>query len=148
MTLGKGLIYGVCVAVGLAATSCGLPGSMEEVATESVRSDLRVLGESIYEAHARDGHWPASLEDLEGTAYLRMPERREALMEGVYVVLWPRGLDADPTRNADHVLAYHNAGLLAQGDRVWVCLGDLETVLMDAEDARAGDSEQARSLRP
>jgi hypothetical protein len=119
-------------AVVVAAYFCGA----QDVAVESVRFDLRIIGESVYEAHSRDGRWPADLVDLEGTKYLSMPYREEALRQGVYIVLWNQDLDSDPQANADRILAYHNAGLLGQGRRIWVCRGDLSTTLEDSAQVR------------
>ena len=62
------------------------------VVVDSVKFDLRVIGESVYQAHARDRVWPRSVNDLEGTAHLQMPQRRELIDKGVYVVVWPEDL--------------------------------------------------------
>ena len=47
---------------------------MYDVASDSIQFDLRIIGESIYEAQAKSGKWPTQIADLEGTAYLRRPE--------------------------------------------------------------------------
>ena len=96
------------------------------VAVDSVKFDLRIIGESVYQAHARDSAWwPRCVDDLKGTAYLQMPQRRELINEGVYVVVWQQDLDARPEANADRILAYHDGGLLSWFGSRWVCWGDL-----------------------
>ena len=66
-----------------------------------------------------------------------MPHRKEGLEQGVYVILWNQDLADDPRANGDRILAYHNAGLLGRGARIWVCRGDLSTTLEDADFVRA-----------
>jgi hypothetical protein len=107
-----------------------------DVAIQSIRFDLRMIGESVYEAHSRTGRWPAQIADLEGTAYLRMPYRRSVLEREVFVVLWQQDLDPDPQANRHRVLAYSNGGLLARLGLVWVCRGDLRVERISAEEAR------------
>ena len=89
--------------------------------------DLRVLGESIYEARTRRGAWPRRIEDLNGTEYLKMPYRREGLEKGQYIILWPVEFEDEPVQNSDKVLAYDNGTVLARLGWVWVCRGDLRT---------------------
>ena len=85
-----------------------------DTAIQSIRFDLRKIGESLYEAHARSGRWPAQIADLKGTAYLRMPYRRDALEREVFVVMWQQDLDPDPQANRERVLAYSHGGLIAR----------------------------------
>jgi hypothetical protein len=100
---------------------------MYDVASDSIQFDLRIIGESIYEAQAKSGKWPAQIADLEGTAYLRMPYRRGGLEKGTYVMVWQQDLDPKPAANRDRVLAYSNGGLLPWLGLVWACRGDLRT---------------------
>jgi hypothetical protein len=95
------------------------------VAVDSVKFDLRIIGESVYQAPARDSVWPRNVSDLEGTTYLEMGHRTELIDKGVYVVVWPEGLDPRPAANADRILAYHNGGILSWLGLRWVCWGDL-----------------------
>jgi hypothetical protein len=107
------------------------------VASDSVRFDLGAIGRSIYEAHARSGKWPARIEDLADTEYLKMPYRRMELERGIFVVVWQDDLAADPSMNRDRVLAYHDSGLLARFGRTWVLRGNLRTEYMDRDDLSA-----------
>jgi hypothetical protein len=107
------------------------------VASESLRFDLRIIGESIYEAHARSGKWPARIDDLEGTAYLKMPYRKMELEQGVFVIVWHQDLDPDPKANGDKILAYHDRGILSRLGRAWACRGDLRTEYVDSDELRA-----------
>ena len=103
-----------------------------DIATQSIQFDLRKIGESVYEAHSKTGKWPAQIADLEGTGYLKMPYRRKALEDGVFVVVWRHDLDPNPEANRNRVLAYHNKGLISQFGKVWACRGDLRIEQMDA----------------
>jgi hypothetical protein len=108
-----------------------------DVAIKSIEFDLRTIGESVYEARAKTGKWPAAIEDLEGTAYLALPHRKALLEQGRYVVVAPQDLDPDPRRNRGRVLAYDNASLLSRFGRVWVCRGDLRVEYMDTDELNA-----------
>ena len=108
-----------------------------DIATKSIQFDLRKIGESVYEAHSKSGKWPAQIADLEGTEYLKMPQRRTMLDEGVFVVVWQGDLDPNPAVNANRVLAYDNSSLLSRFGSVWVCRGDLRIERMSAKDMQA-----------
>jgi len=114
------------------------------VAIESIQFDLGRIGESIYEAHARDGRWPARIADLEGTTYLNMPYRRSALEDGAFVVVWQEDLDPDPAANRDRVLAYDDGSLFARLGLVWGCWGDLRVARVDAERIAVLEQESVR----
>jgi hypothetical protein len=61
----KKVVAGAGVAVfAIVALFFGMYG----VASDSIEFDLRIIGESIYEAQAKSGKWPAQISDLEGTA--------------------------------------------------------------------------------
>jgi hypothetical protein len=94
------------------------------VARGSIQFDLKLIGESIYEAHANRGTWPMSLADLEGTAYLQLPHRREILEQGLFAVVW-QDLDANREANRDRILAYDHGSALARLGWIWACRGDL-----------------------
>jgi hypothetical protein len=107
---------------------------MYSVAVDSIYFDLKIIGESIYEAQARSGKWPAQIADLEGTAYLRMPYRKDVLERKTFVVVWQQDLDRNPTANRARVLAYSNGGLLAWLGLVWGCRGDLRIERLGREE--------------
>jgi len=107
-----------------------------EVAISSIKFDLRKIGESVYEAHSKTGKWPARIEDLEGTEYLRMPYRRSMLENGAFIVVWRQDLDPDPPANKDRILAYDNRSLFSRLGWVWACRGDLSIERIDAESVR------------
>src|SRR5262245_47043073 len=107
-----------------------------DVAISSIKFDLRKIGESVYEAHFKTGKWPAKIEDLEGTEYLRMPYRRSMLEKGAFIVVWQQDLNADPSANKDRILAYDNASLFSRLGWVWACRGDLSIERIDAETVR------------
>jgi hypothetical protein len=115
--LGTAAVLGV-VAIGFVFG----PG---DIAIKSIQFDLRKIGESVYEAHARSGSWPRRIGDLDGTSYLTMPYRRAALERGAFVVVWHQDLDPNPGANRDRVLAYDNGSLFARFGFVWACRGDL-----------------------
>lgn len=104
-----------------------------DVAIDSIQFDLAKIGESIYEAHARDGRWPARISDLDGTVYLNMPYRRHALETGAFVAVWQHDLAPDPAANRDRVLAYDAGSLFARFGWVWACWGDLRIARVSAE---------------
>jgi len=106
------------------------------VATKSIQFDLRKIGESLYEAHSKNGKWPAEIADLEGTEYLKMPHRKALLENGLFVVVWQQDLDPNPEVNRNRVLAYDNGSLLSRLGSVLVCRGDLRIERMRAEDLR------------
>ena len=107
------------------------------IVTESIKFDLKKIGESVYEARARDGRWPAGITDLEGTSYLTMPYRRDLLETETYVIVWPKDFDADPKANGARILAYDNGSFLALLGRVWACRGDLTVEQLRGEDLAA-----------
>jgi len=96
-----------------------------DVARKSIQFDLRKIGESIYEAHSKTGKWPAKIADLEGTEYLNMPYRRDALEKGLFVIIWQQDLKSDPKQNRDRIVAYDNGSLFARLGWIWACSGDL-----------------------
>src|SRR5215475_11161517 len=99
-----------------------------DVANKSLQFDLKKIGESIYEAHAKSGKWPMQIADLEGTEYLNMPYRRGILENGSFVIVWQQDFDPNPDANSGRILAYANSGLLSRLGRVWACRGDLRIV--------------------
>ena len=130
----KKVIAGVGVAIfAMVALFFGMYG----VASDSIQFDLRIIGESIYEAQAKSGNWPAQITDLEGTAYLRMPYRKGELERETFVVVWQQDLDPNPAANRDRVLAYSNGGLLPWLGLVWGCRGDLRTERLAREEILA-----------
>jgi hypothetical protein len=105
-----------------------------DVANKSLQFDLKKIGESIYEAHAKSGKWPIQIADLEGTEYLNMPYRRGILENGSFVIVWQQDLDPNPDANSGRILAYANSGLLSRLGRVWACRGDLRIVKIGNEE--------------
>jgi hypothetical protein len=108
-----------------------------DIATKSIQFDLRKIGESVYEAHARTDRWPRQIADLEGTEYLRMPHRRAMLEQGLFVVVWQQDLDPNPARNSQRILAYDDGSLLSRLGGIWVCRGDLRVDRADAAEISA-----------
>jgi hypothetical protein len=117
-------------------------GSHVSIAIQSIRFDLRMIGEGYYEARMQSGKWPTCVADLEGTAYLNLPQRKSILEDGHFVVVWQGGLDADPNENAERVLAYDNGSLLCRFGWVWVCRGDLRTEYVRESELRRLLSER------
>ena len=105
-----------------------------DVANKSLQFDLKKIGESIYEAHAKSGKWPMQIADLEGTEYLNMPYRRGILENGSFVIVWQQDLDPNPDANSGRILAYANSGLLSRLGKVWACRGDLRIVKIGNEE--------------
>jgi hypothetical protein len=108
-----------------AAVSVAFIYGQADVAVQSIQFDLQKIGESIYQAHSRDGTWPTRIADLNGTAYLKMPYRKAALERNVFSIVWQTDLNPSPALNRDRILAYSNGGLLARLGFVWACRGDL-----------------------
>ena len=79
---------------------------------QSIQYQLQMIGSSIYEFHTRTGRWPAELDDLAATS-LQQRSYNWRLWLPPFVILWRSDLKPDPKDNAMIVLAYHNAGLLA-----------------------------------
>lgn len=129
---GRRMWLSAALVAGLALTA----GSAN-VARESIQFDLRTIGESIYEAHARTGRWPARVGDLEGTACLRMPYRRDLLDRGAFVVVWQPDLAPDPTANRERILVYDNTSVFARLGWIWACRGDLSIDRISTRDAAA-----------
>jgi hypothetical protein len=105
-----------------------------DVAISSIQFDLKKIGESVYEAHSRNGKWPTQIADLEGTEYLRMPYRRGVLEQGLFVVVWQEDLDPSPDANRNLILAYDNGSLFSRLGVVWACRGDLRIERLRAEE--------------
>jgi hypothetical protein len=108
-----------------------------DVATGSIQFDLRSIGRSIYEARARSGKWPMRVDDLEDTEYLRMPYRKAALAERMFIIVWQDDLDSRPEANAGRILAYDNRSLLTRFGIVWACRGDLRIERLRADEIAA-----------
>jgi hypothetical protein len=117
----------------LAAAAIAFIYAQVEIATKSIQFDLRKIGESVYEARSKNGHWPAQIEDLDGTEYLKMPHRRTMLEQGLFVVVWQQNLEVNPEANRNRVLAYDNNSLLSRFGKVWVCRGDLRIERISAD---------------
>jgi hypothetical protein len=109
-----------------------------DVAHEAVRLHLRFFGSSIYEYHAATGKWPAQHDDLEKTSLpVTSPYWRSWFVNDAVVIVWHKNLKPDPKDNAQHILAYHDKGLIAEGGRKWVCWGDLRTEYIKTADLQA-----------
>ena len=105
-----------------------------DTAELSIQFDLGSIGQSVYEAHQRNGKWPARIADLAGTEYLNMPHRKELLEKGNFVVVWQQDLDPNPQKNRNRVLAYDNRSLLSRFSTVWTVRGDLRVESMDRDE--------------
>jgi hypothetical protein len=118
-------------------TGVGVGGGIEDVAHESIRREIALLGSSIYEYHARTGHWPSRPEELAETSLaLQSPHWKMLVDIGTNVVVWHEDLKPNPADNANVILAYHNRGLLAHTGRQWVCWGDLRTEYIPTRELR------------
>jgi hypothetical protein len=108
----------------------------DSVPQQSIKYQLALFGLSIYEYHSTTGRWPARLDDLARTSLSRRnPHWR--LSATPFVILWRDDLRPDPKDNAAVVLAYHNAGVLANLGRKWVLWGDLRTEYVRTATLRA-----------
>ena len=130
----KRILLALAVLIGIAAA---FAYGQLDVATGSIQFDLRSIGRSIYEARARSGKWPMRVEDLEDTEYLRMPYRKAALGERVFIIVWQDDLDVRPEANGDRVLAYDNRSVLTRFGIVWACRGDLRIERLSADEIAA-----------
>jgi hypothetical protein len=92
-------------------------------------SDMRLIGEGIYEYHAKTGKWPSKLDDLSVTSLpLTYPQWwTELLALDADAIVCPKSLKPDPKDNGHVILCYHSKGLDAERGRMWVCWGDLRT---------------------
>jgi hypothetical protein len=107
---------------------------VRDVAHEAVRFHLDLYGASIYEYHAATGQWPTRSDDLALTSMpAKSPYWRHTLDTEVYIVVWHKTLRPNPRENSDHILVYHNKGLIAEQGRSWVCWGDLRTEYIKTE---------------
>jgi hypothetical protein len=121
------LVSGGVVALALLSVAASLY-NISDIAHQSIRFHLRLLGASIYEYHSRTGRWPAQAEDLAETSLpVQSPYWKVMLDAGTNVIVWHDNLKPDPKDNAGVILVYHNRGLLAWLGRHWVCWGDLRT---------------------
>ena len=92
-------------------------------------NEMRVIGEGIYEYHAKTGKWPSKLDDLSVTSLpLKYPQWwTELLALDADVIVCPNNLKPDSKDNGHVILCYHSKGLDAERGRMWVCWGDLRT---------------------
>lgn len=121
----------------LAAAGLAFAYAQLDVASQSIQFDLKMIGQSVYEARIRNGAWPARIEDLDGTQYLNLPHRRALLEQGVYSLVWHQDLNSNRESNGEKVLAYDNSSLLSRFGRVWVCRGNLRVEYMKAGELQA-----------
>lgn len=112
--------------------------TFSDISNESIRLQLGLLGSSIYEYHEKAGHWPVRAEDLAQTSLpARSPYWKAMLDSGSNVIVWHDDLKANPSENADAILAYHKKGLLAWMGLQWVCWGDLRTEYIPSKELQA-----------
>jgi hypothetical protein len=92
-------------------------------------SDMRLIGEGIYEYHAKTGNWPSKLDDLSITSLvLKYPDWwAGTLALDANIIVCPKSLTPNPKDNEYAILCYHNKGAEAERGRMWVCWGDLRT---------------------
>jgi hypothetical protein len=122
--------------VGLVATIAPFSGTYQ-IAHETVRLHLALIGSSIYEYRSITGQWPARIQDLAKTSLpLKCRYWKLELDDEVFVIVWHKDLKPDPKVNGRHILAYHNKGLIATMGHRWVCRGDLSTEYIPTEDLR------------
>jgi hypothetical protein len=112
--------------------------------------DMRLIGEGIYEFHAKTGKWPAKLDDLSVTS-LPMKYPRwwtDQLVLAANTIVCPKNLTPNPTDNGHVILCYHNKGLDAERGRMWVCWGDLRTGPMTLEALQEHLNKQMNAENP
>ena len=102
-------------------------------------SDMRLIGESIYEYHAKTGKWPSKLDDLSVTSLpLKYPAWwTDTLALNANAIACPKNLKRDPKDNGHVILCYHHKGLDAEMGRMWVCWGDLRTECITSEELQS-----------
>jgi hypothetical protein len=105
-----------------------------DLATRAIQFDLHSIGRSVYEAHRKIGKWPEEIAELDGTEYLNMPYRKEALEKGHFVIVSQQGLDPNPAANRDRILAFDNHSLLSRFGKTWVIRGDLRVEYMNRDE--------------
>ena len=111
---------------------------ISDLAHESVRLQLNLIGSSFYEFQAAQGKWPAQNDDLAKTSLpATSPYWKYELDEELIVIVWDNTLKPNPKQNADRILAYYNKGLISEQGRSWVCWGDLRTEYIKTDDLRA-----------
>ena len=132
-SVGKRILW---VVLAVAGVGVAFTYAQVGIAIDSIRFDLRSIGASVYQAHARTGRWPETIADLDGTEYLLMPYRRGVLEDRLFVVVWPRDLDPNPERNPSRILAYDHGSLLSRLGIVYVCRGDLRTERVAGDELR------------
>ena len=101
-------------------------------------SDMRLIGEGIYEYHAKTGKWPSKLDDLSETSLpLKYPQWwTDQLALDANAIVCPKNLKPDPKDNRHVILCYHCKGLDAERGRMWVCWGDLRTGPISLEELK------------
>ena len=99
-------------------------------------SDMRLIGEGIYEYHAKTGKWPSKLDDLSVTSLpLKYPQWWTGLLAlDADVIVCPNNLKPDSKGNGHVILCYHSKGLDAEKGRMWVCWGDLRSACLTLEE--------------
>ena len=111
---------------------------ISDLAHESVRLQLNLVGSGIYEYQAAQGKWPTRNDDLAKTSLpATSPYWKYELDEELIVIVWDRTLKPDPKENDKRILAYYNKGLISEQGRSWVCWGDLRTEYIKTDDLRA-----------
>jgi hypothetical protein len=109
--------------------------SVKEMSEQAQQTYLRMLGEGIYEYHAKTGNWPVRLADLANTSLAQKYPQwwTEEVGLAADVIVAPKDLKPDPKENGQVILCYHNKGLDAERGRMWVCWGDLRTECIPLE---------------
>jgi hypothetical protein len=131
---GTFVVLAGAVAIVLAVTSGPFSG-VRDMAHESTRVHLDLVGSSIYEYHVQTGKWPTQIGDLARTSLpAKSPYWRYMLDEGLIVVVWHKALKPNPKDNAGHILAYYDKGQISERGQKWVCWGDLRTEYLQTED--------------
>src|SRR5262245_53027157 len=111
---GKGSLVLVAFVMVLVAALTPFSG-VQDVAHEAVRLHLTFFGSSIYEYHVNTGNWPTQIDDLAKTSLpVQSPYWRSWFDNDAVVIIWHKVLKPDPKDNAQHILAYHNKGTIAE----------------------------------
>ena len=110
---------------------------LSQVADEADKLHLKLIAESVYEYHGKNGRWPGKAEDLLETS---LPEKAPydiaLVKDGPFVVVWPQDLDPDPKKNARRLLVYTKGGPARLG-WIWVCWGDYRTEYINGDQLQA-----------
>src|SRR5262249_2714132 len=123
---------------------------VEWMADVGSHNDMLLIGEGIYEYHAKTGKWPSKLDDLSGTSLpLKYPQWwTDQLVLDANVIVCLMYLKPEPKDNGHVILCYHSKGMDAERGRMWVCWGDLRTGPITLEKLKEHMNKQKNVKNP